>query len=165
MYNYNIPLVEKGGYAKTAWTVLMGATVGPNIADGTGFGYGSYGPAPTEIHFDMTTTGFRLGGKYLFGKKKVQPWIGIAYGFYVWTVDYGTAKGDKTYGNAKGNGTSIFYKAGIDFKVMDLTFTAFGEFGQPIANYHIDNLGFPGWDFDGEAYSMGTTRYGLTIYF
>ena len=170
MYNYNIPLVEKGGYAKTAWTVLMGATVGPNVADGPGgFGYGSYGPAPTEINFDMTTTGFRLGGKYLFGKKNVQPWVGLAYGFYVWKVDYGTADKQKTYGNDQGNGTSLFYKGGIDFKVTTLTFTLFAEYGQPIATYHIDNLvnyvGYQGWSFDGDAYSMGTSRYGVTVYF
>lgn len=170
MYNYNIPLVEEGGYAKTAWTVLMGATVGPNVPDGPGgFGYGSYGPAPTEINFDMTTSGFRLGGKYLFGKKSVQPWVGLAYGFYVWNVDYGTKDRKKTYGNDKGNGTSIFYKAGIDFKVMTMTLAVFGEFGQPIATYHIEDLvkyvGYPGWDFDGDAYSMGTSRFGITVYF
>lgn len=162
-YNYNISLLDAAGYGKTSWTVLMGATVGPNI--GYAGGYGSYGPAPTEIHYDMTNTGFRLGAKYLFGTKDIKPWVATGFGYYVWLANYFNQKKDKTYGGDEGEDTSLIYKVGVDFNILDFKISTFVEAGQPIAKVKIDNLFFPGWNYEADSYTMGTYRIGFGLYF
>lgn len=96
---------------------------------------------PTDVHFDMQTTGFRLGAKYFFLNKKVRPWIGAGFGFYGWHVNYFNDKKDKTYGKDNGFVTGLTYIAGIDFELMPgMRITPFVDLASPVANYKFEGL-------------------------
>ena len=70
-YNYNIFLAAKGKDVQTVWTVAESATHW-NESGAPQIQY--VHNLPTDVHFDMKATGFRLGGKYIIGNKKIRPW-------------------------------------------------------------------------------------------
>ncbi len=162
-YNYNIFLAEKGKDVQSIWTVEESAT----HWDEPGAPQIQYvHNLPTDVHFDMQATGFRLGGKYILGNKKIRPWAGAAFGFYEWQANYYNENKTKTYGSDKGYVTGLTFLAGIDFEPMSVVvITAFADLASPVANYKMEGLFYPQWDIDYNSHIMGTNRFGLTISF
>ena len=74
-YNYNIFLAKKGADVQTVWTVEEMATHW-NEAGAPQIQY--VHNLPTDVHFDMQATGFRLGGT-IMGNNKIHPWAGAAF--------------------------------------------------------------------------------------
>ncbi|MBE0650253.1 MAG: hypothetical protein IH595_05365 [Bacteroidales bacterium] len=165
VYNYNIFLAKAGSDVQSAWTVEEGAT----HWDEPGAPQILYvHNLPTDVHFDMQASGVKLGIKYILGTKKIRPWAGIDYGYYMWTANYTNGDKSKTYGKDNGTATGPTVGVGIDFKVTPgITLTPFWSGMAIIARYKIDGLFYPQWNYDsytGEPI-MGTSRFGLTLYF
>lgn len=163
-YNYNNFLAGKGEDVQSIWTVAESAT----HWDEPGAPQIQYvNDLPTDVHFDMQATGFRLGGKYIFVNKKVQPWAGAAFGFYEWEANYFDEGKDKTYGGDRGYVTGLTFLGGVDFKVTDdIVITAFIDLASPVAEYTIEGLFYPQWDItDYQSHIMGTNRFGITLSF
>jgi hypothetical protein len=163
-YNYNIFLADKGSDVQSIWTVAESAT----HWDEPGAPQIQYvHDLPTDVHFDMQATGFRLGGKYLFSDKKIRPWAGAAFGFYEWEANYFNEDKDKTYGSDKGYVSGLTLLGGVDFKLTkDMVITAFVDLASPVAEYSMEGLFYPQWDItDYQCHIMGTNRFGLTLSF
>jgi len=163
-YNYNNLLAEQGKDVQSIWTVAESAT----HWDEPGAPQIQYvNDLPTDVHFDMQGTGFRLGGKYSFGDKKFQPWLGLAFGFYEWEANYFNSEKDKTYGGDRGYVPGLTYLGGIDFKITDgVVITAFADLASPVAEYSIEGLFYPQWDIkDYQAHITGPYRFGITLSF
>ncbi|NOY38152.1 MAG: hypothetical protein GXO83_11350 [Chlorobi bacterium] len=156
-YTYKINQVDQGGYAQSIWTVEQYTL--------TDAGAMNAGPFQTDVNFYMQSTGFRIGGKYFLHGEKMSPWIGAALGYYVWNANYANSKKDKTYGNDEGYLFGYSLLAGVDFKIMDMTLTFFGDFGSPVARPLIKDLFYPGWTWNYSNHIMGPTRIGITLYF
>lgn len=150
-YNYNILIGKQGEDATSIWVKGEGGTA-IHLTD--------------DIHFDMQGTGFRLGGKYLFLKGKIRPWVGAGFGFYAWEVNYFNKDKDQTWGNDKGYVTGLTMLAGINFQLMEgLTLTPFIDVASPVAKYKIDGLFQKEWSIEDDIPIMGTTRIGMSIFF
>jgi hypothetical protein len=162
-YNYNFPIAEQGTDAQSVWTVEESAT----HWDEPGAPQIQYvHNLPTDVYFDMQSTGFRIGAKYAFMKGNIRPWLGGGFGFYEWQVNYCTKEKDKTYGKDKGFATGFSLMGGIDFEPFTGTvFTLFADLGSPVANYKIEGLFYPQWNIDYNAHIMGTSRFGLSVSF
>ena len=141
IYNYNKFLASQGKDVQSIWSVAESAT----HWDEAGAPQIQYvHNLPTDVHFDMQTTGFRLGAKYFIGDKKVRPWLGAGFGYYQWDVNYFNDKKDKTYGTDSGSATGLTYLLGLDVELMPGTvLTFFGDFATPIAQYTIEGLFYP----------------------
>ena len=115
----------------------------------------------------MSTTGFRLGVKYIAGKKNIRPWGGLAFGFYGWNVNYYNSDKTKTYGKDNGYTTGLTFLFGVDFEIIPgMILTPFADLAAPPIYYHIDGLFYPQWNIDDyQAPVMGTSRFGLTLSF
>jgi hypothetical protein len=121
---------------------------------------------PTDVHFDMQSTGFRLGGKYIIGNNKIRPWIGAAFGYYKWTANYFNADKGKTYGKDEGYVTGVTYLLGLDIEVMSgIVITPFVDFASPVATYKMKDLIYMQWDIENDSHIMGTNRIGVTLSF
>ena len=163
-YDYNNQLAEQGDDVQSIWTVEQSAT----HWDESGAPHIQYvHNLPTDVHFDMQATGFRLGGKLYLSDKKIRPWAGIAWGYYSWQANYFNKEKNKTYGSDKGYVSGLTYMAGLDFKVMEgMTITAFADLASPVATYSMEGLFYPQWDInDYDAHIMGQYRFGLTVSF
>jgi hypothetical protein len=162
-YDYNIMLAKQGADVTTAWTTSEGAL----HWDEAGAPQILYvHNLATDVHFDMQTTGMRLGGKYIFGKKNIRPWGGAAFGFYKWTANYFNGDKSETYGKDEGYTTGLTFLFGIDFEVMPgMVITPFADLASPAINYKIGGLFYPQWDIDYQSPIMGTSRFGLTLSF
>lgn len=162
-YNYNIFLAEQGEDVQSVWTVAESAI----HWDEPGAPQILYvHNLPTDVHFDMQTTGFRLGVKYYMLNKKIRPWIGAGFGFYEWEANYYNESKDQTYGSDRDFVTGITFLGGIDFEpVTGLVIALFADLASPVANYQMEGLFYPQWDIDYESHIMGTSRLGLTISF
>ena len=163
-YNYNIFLAEAGSDVQSVWTVAEGAT----HWDEPGAPQILYvHNLPTDVHFDMQATGFRLGGKYSFTDKKIQPWLGAGFGFYEWEVNYFNAEKDKTYGSDRDYVFGLTYLAGVDFfATEDIVISAFADLASPVAEYTIEGLFYDQWDItDYQSLIMGPYRFGITLSF
>lgn len=163
-YNYNIPLAEQGDDVQSSWTVAESAIHwsepgAPQIL--------YVHNLPTDVHFDMQATGFRLGGKLYLGNKKVRPFAGLAWGYYEWQANYFNKEKDKTYGGDRGYVSGLTYMGGIDFKVMDgMVITAFADLASPVASYSIEGLFYDQWDItDWDSHIMGQYRFGISLGF
>jgi hypothetical protein len=163
-HNYNNHLADKGEDVQSIWTVAESAT----HWDEPGAPHIQYvNDLPTDVHFDMQATGFRLGGKYAFGQGKARPWIGAAFGFYEWEANYFNETKDKTYGGDRGYVTGLTFLGGVDFNIMDdVILTAFADMASPVAEYTIEGLFYPQWDITNyQAHIMGPYRFGVTLSF
>ena len=163
-YNYNIFLASQGADVQSVWTVAESAT----HSNDPGAPQEQYvNNLPTDVYFDMQATGFRLGAKYIFGKKKFHPWAGAAIGLYDWEANYFDKNKDKTYGCSRGYIAGLTFLAGVDFKVTsNRVLTAFADFGSPLVKYSIDGLFYPQWNLkDCQSRILGPYRLGLTFSF
>jgi hypothetical protein len=163
IYSYNILIGKKGKDVQTAWTVAESAM----HWDESGAPHIQYvHDLPTDVHFDMQATGFRLGGKYFVGNKKIRPWMGAAFGFYRWDVNYCNEDKSQTYGKDGGYVTGMTFLGGIDFEIMPgIVITPFIDLASPVATYKIEGLFYPQWDIEFDSHIMGTNRFGLTLSF
>jgi len=163
IYDYNILLAKQGETVQSAWTEAEGATHWDEPGAPQTLVVNNL---PTDVHFDMSTSGLRLGAKYSVGNGRVRPWGGAAFGIYSWTVNYFNGDKTKTYGKDTGYTTGFTFLLGIDFEIMQGIFiTPFADLAAPPVNYHIDKLFYDQWSIDYEAPVMGTSRFGLTISF
>ena len=108
--------------------------------------------------------GLRLGFKfYPLGRKNIQPWFGLYYGYYTYTLGVYSSDKKSTYGNSSGDVWEFsYYNFGVDFWTNDKSMGAslFVEFGSPVArNYSIENCLVDGWTF--RDYGEGTHLYGF----
>lgn len=163
IYNYNIQIGSQGTDAHSTWTVAESAM----HWDEPGAPQIQYvHNLPTDVFFDMTATGFRLGGKYYFLNGKARPWVGAGFGFYEWEVNYCNKKKDKTYGKDRGFVPGFTYLVGIDIKVMPgFTIAPFLDMASPVAKYKIEGLFYPQWDIEYDSPIMAAYRLGLSIIF
>ena len=163
IYDYNILIAKQGETVQSPWTEAEGAT----HWDETGAPQTlAVNNLPTDVHFDMSTSGLRLGAKYSVGKKNIRVWGGLAFGIYSWTVNYYNEDKTKTYGKDTGYTTGLTYLFGIDFEIMPgIILTPFADLAAPPVNYHIDGLFYDQWSIDYQAPVMGTSRFGLTVSF
>lgn len=164
MYNYNKFLASQGKDVQSIWTVAESAM----HWDEPGAPQIQYvHNLPTDVHFDMQTTGFRLGAKYIIGEKKLRPWFGAGFGYYQWTVNYFNEDKKQTYGTDSGSATGLTYLLGLDVEIMEgAIITLFGDFNSPIAKYSIEGLFYPQWDItDYDSPIMGHYRFGISLSF
>ncbi|HLN20547.1 MAG TPA: hypothetical protein VK213_05620 [Bacteroidales bacterium] len=162
--NYNNKIGEQGSDVQTIWSVAESAT----HWDEPGAPHILYvHNLPTDVHFDMQSTGLRLGLKYYFGANKIRPWAGAGFGFYQWNVNYFNGDKKQTYGTDEDYVTGLTYMLGFDFKIMDDTFLSlFADLASPVAKYNIEGLFYPQWDItDYQAHIMGPYRFGVTLSF
>jgi hypothetical protein len=162
-YDYNIFLAKKGSDVQTVWTVEESAT----HWDETGAPQIQYvHNLPTDVHFDMQATGFRLGGKYVIGNNNIRPWAGAAFGFYKWTANYYNEDKTKSYGKDDGFVTGLTFLIGIDLEPMaGIVISPFVDLASPVATYKMTGLFYPQWDIEYNSHIMGTNRIGVTISF
>jgi hypothetical protein len=162
-YDYNIFLAKKGSDVQTVWTVEESAT----HWDEAGAPQIQYvHNLPTDVHFDMQSTGFRLGGKFSFGTASIRPWAGAAFGFYKWTANYFNEDKSKSYGKDDGFVTGLTFLMGIDLEPMaGIVVTPFIDLASPVATYKMKGLFYPQWNIEYDSHIMGTNRVGLTISF
>ena len=164
MYNYNMLLANQGDDVSSSWTTSEGAT----HWDEPGAPQILYvHNLPTDVHFDMQTTGLRLGLKYILSNKKFQPWVGAAYGFYKWEANYFNENKDQSYGSDDGTVLGLTALGGIDFKLGEtMVISAFADVLSPIASYSIDGLFYPQWNItDRDSPIFGQYRFGVTLSF
>jgi hypothetical protein len=162
-YDYNILLAKKGADVQSVWTVEESAT----HWDETGAPHTQYVlDLPTDVHFDMQTTGFRLGGKFVMGNNSIRPWAGAAFGFYRWTANYFNEDKSKSYGKDEGFVTGLTFLIGIDLEPMQgIVVTPFVDLASPVATYKMTGLFYPQWDIEYNSHVMGTNRIGVSICF
>jgi hypothetical protein len=161
---YNNKIGEQGTDVQSIWTVAESAM----HWDEPGAPQIQYvHNLPTDVHFDMQSTGIRLGGKYYFGSSRIKPWAGLGFGFYKWQVNYFNEDKKQTYGSDEGFVTGLTYLFGVDFKLInDIFITAFADLASPVAEYEIEGLFYPQWDItDYQAHIMGPYRFGITLSF
>jgi len=155
-YDYNIFLGKKGQTIQTAWTVAEGAQHSSQLNV----------ILPEEMNFDMQATGFRLGGKYIIGNKKIRPWVGAAFGYYKWTANYFNSDKKKTYGKDEGYVTGLTYLFGVDLEIgSGIVITPFIDLASPVATYKMKDLIYMQWDIENDSHIMGTNRFGLAVSF
>lgn len=129
-----------------------------------------------DVYFFMNTTIARIGTRYIFPlSEKMEPWVGLGYGFGAWTGNFLTTDKKSTYGNDSGNGLSLSYLAGIDFHVTPLMdensgflLTIFIDVGSPVAKpIEINNLFYDGWTWESTAgeHAILPYRIGIAIGF
>lgn len=161
-YTNTTPVAFKGGYASSFWVFEM-----------TDYSNNLIGPFSEDVNYTISTTGMRLGLKaYIFKDSRIQPWYGLYYGYYAWTIGIYSKDKKSTYGNTSGSTSSLMiYNLGIDFWTKDKSMgaTLFAEFGSPVArNYQIDDCLKNGWTFQdyGEGtHLFGYNRIGLSLNF
>lgn len=156
-YDYNISLGSKGQEITTAWTTSEGALNNSSQL---------FVVLPDNVHFDMQTTGFRLGGKYTLGNNKIHPWVGAGFGFYRWSANYFNDNKSETYGKDEGYITGMTFLLGVDFEVVPgIILTPFADLTSPAITYKMNDLFYKGWDIDYDSPIMGAYRIGLSITF
>jgi hypothetical protein len=156
-YDYNILLGSKGQEITTAWTTSEAAL---NNASQL------YVQLPDKIHFDMQTTGFRLGGKYIVGNSKIRPWVGAAFGFYRWNANYFNDDKSQSYGKDSGYVTGLTFLCGVDFELMPgILITPFADLTSPAVTYKMNDLFYKQWDIEYDSPIMGAYRIGLSLTF
>ena len=163
-YNYNEFIGKMGTDVQSIWTVAEGAT----HWDEPGAPQILYvHNLPTDVYYDVSSTGFRLGGKFYFLKSKIRPWIGAGYGFYRWDVNYCNKEKDRTYGQDGGYVTGLTVLAGIEIEVFPgLTIAPFVDAMHPVVEHNIEGLFYPQWnaeDWDTEI--MLPYRFGFSLLF
>ncbi len=159
-YTRNTPVAYKGGYASSFW-----------IFEQTDYSVFIAGPFEEDAFYNVQATGFRLGLKaYLQHEKKIQPWIGVYWGYY--NVLHGIYnKGmSKTWGNGNGYVSGLSYiNFGTDIwdKTRTLGISLFYEYGAPVyRNYSINDCIVKGWTFKDEGEGepiFGYNRIGIAV--
>ncbi len=155
-YNYNIFLAGHGTDGQSVQAEGASASQVQYLVD-----------LPADVYFDMQATGLRLGAKYIFGKKKIHPWAGAAFGIYDWEVNYCNKDLNKTYGGDRGIIPGLTFLAGVDYKVSSrMIITAFADLASPVAKYSIEGLYSPQPDIkDFQSHIMGPYRFGVALSF
>lgn len=152
-YFNKTPLAYSGGYASSDWVWEM-----------NDYSQRLVGPFAENVNYEVNSTGMRLGLKAFLPmkNKRVEPWLGVYYGY--WTYNLGVFSEDKksTYGNTSGSAHNLMYlNVGIDIwdKTHSFGATIFFEGGSPVArNYSIENCLVTGWTF--QDYGEGTHLFG-----
>lgn len=163
LYDYNIFLAKQGADVQTSWTESEGAAHWDE-PDAPQILY--VHNLPTDVHFDMQTTGIRAGGRFFMLSGKIRPWIGAGFGYYVWSANYFNGDNKKTYGSDKGSVIGATYQAGLDLEIFPgIVITAFADGASPVAHYQMKGLFYDQWNIDWHCPVMGTTRYGITLSF
>lgn len=163
-YDYNILIGKQGTDVTTGWTSGEGST----HWDEAGAPHILYvHNLATDVHFDMQSTGFRLGAKYYIFGNKIHPWVGAGYGFYKWTVNYFNSDKTQTYGTDDGYVFGLTYLGGVRFKIMKgLDISLFADLASPVAFYTINGLFYPQWNIKKwDSPIFGTQRFGFTLFF
>ena len=162
-YSVKTPVGYEGGYATSGWVWEM-----------NDYGSDQVGPFQTDANYMVETTGMRLGLKAYYPLKegRIEPWLGIYYGY--WTYRIGIYSDDRklTYGNTSGDVPELMmYNLGVDFWDKDKSygFTIFVEGGSPVTRaYSIENCLVNGWVFEdyGEgSHLFGYYRFGVSLNF
>jgi hypothetical protein len=161
IYDYNIFLAHQGDDVQTSWTESEGAL----HWDEPGAPQILYvHNLPTDVHFDMKTSGMRAGARYFFLTDRFRPWVGAGFGYYVWNADYVNGNKTKTYGSDKGSATGFTFQGGVDFEVMQgIVLTAFADAASPVAHYQMEGLFYDQWNIDWQCPVMGPARFGITL--
>ncbi len=118
--------------------------------------------------FDMQATGLRIGAKYIFLRKKFQPWAGSAVGLYDWEVEFSDKDMKQSYGGKKGYVPGITFLAGIDYKVKPrIVLTFFADISSPVVDFSLDEgrtyHGLTTTEF--QSHIMGPYRFGAALSF
>ena len=161
-YRRTTPVAYKNGYATSDWVWEM-----------NDYSQRLVGPFSEDVNYSINATGMRLGIKaYPVKVKKLEPWIGVYYGYYTYTLGIFSADNKSTYGNYSGSATGLMYlNLGVDIWDNAESFgaTLFFEGGAPVAvNYKIENCLVTGWTFQdyGEGtHIFGYYRLGLSLNF
>ena len=163
MYSSTTPVAYSGGYATSDWVWEM-----------NGYDQRLVGPFSENVNYSISTTGIRLGVRaYLPVKKsRVEPWLGVYYGFWNYTLGVFSEDKKSTYGNTSGSENDLLYlNIGLDFwdKAKSFGATIFFEGGSPVArNYSIENCLVNGWtleDYGEGTHLFGYYRLGATLNF
>jgi hypothetical protein len=136
----------------------------------TGYGSNQLGPFDKDAYFYMDATGFRAGAKLVLPAGRFAPWVGAAYGYYMWTATYGTADRSGMWGQATGYLWGLTYLAGVDWNLAlspgnDMILRVYADLASPVAFPVIENLFNPGWTWDnsGGNHIMGPYRFGIAL--
>jgi hypothetical protein len=161
-YSRRTPLAKKGGYATSDWVWEM-----------DNYNQRLIGPFDRDMYYAVRSAGMRLGVKgYPFPMKYIQPWIGLYYGYYTYTIGVFSKDNKSTLGNTTGSLWEFsYFNAGVDFWTKDRSFGAsvYCEFGSPVArNFKITNCLHDGWTYQdyGEGLHLyGFNRVGISLLF
>jgi hypothetical protein len=116
----------------------------------------------------MQATGLRIGAKYVFLKRKFQPWAGSAVGIYDWEVEFSDTDLNKSYGGKRGYVPGITFLAGIDCKIKPrVILTVFADISSPVVDFSLDEgRTYPGLTTtEFRAHIMGPYRFGAALSF
>ncbi|MEA3317376.1 MAG: hypothetical protein U9R54_05420, partial [Bacteroidota bacterium] len=159
-HSWMFQVAEKGSRSESLW-----------VFEQTDYSTRYTGVFDRDVYFYMNTTLARIGARYIFPiSKKIEPWIGLGYGFGVWTGNFLSSDKKSTYGNDSNNNFSLSYLAGIDFYVSPLMnkISVFIDVGSPVAKpIEIDNLFYEGWTWESSTgeHAILPYRIGLALGF
>jgi hypothetical protein len=162
-YRYNIFLAKKGEDVQSAWTI----SESEKHLDEPGAPQTAYvQDLPSDVNFEMASTGLRLGGKYTIGNRMIKPWAGAAFGFYMWSVHYYNENKSFSYGSDNGYVIGTSFQLGVDVELpYGIMITPFADFASPEIKYNIEGLFYPAWNYEGKGPVMGTIRLGIMCCF
>lgn len=155
-YNFNVLLVEAGDKGSGWW-----------VFEQTGYSTNETGVFSTDVYYDMQTTGFKFGPKFMFGSKKTKTWFNMGLGLYRWTLNFYNEDKTKTYGYDYGFVTGMTMGIGVDITNKNATLRVYLDMMSPLAYPEIDDLFYTGWTWkntQGE-HIMGPYRIGIGLLF
>lgn len=160
-HSWKFQVAQEGSFSESDW-----------VFEQTNYSTRYTGNFEKDVYFFMTTTLARIGARYIFPlSKKVEPWIGLGYGFGAWTGNFLTDDKKSTYGKDYGKGYSLSYQAGIDFRINPLSdqgsgflLTVFIDAGSPVAKpIEVNDLFYDGWTWESTAGEHAILPYRLGI--
>jgi hypothetical protein len=148
-----------GEYSSSEW-----------VFEQTDYSSHEIGPFSEDAYYTMDTFGARVGAKLAFPIGNMIPWIGAGYGYYNWTVDYGTKDREGTWGSASGEVWGPTVLGGVMFNLFPndpdpMLISLMVDAMSPVAYPIIENLFRDGWTWDnpGGNHVMGPYRFGVQI--
>ena len=127
---WKLRLADKDGYSYGQW-----------VYETTGYTSAVVGPFTMDTYYYFDCTSLRIGARYLFGEKFIQPWAGAGIGIYAWQATIGNRKEALKIGNPD-SGLSFGYSilGGIDISINDFVFRVFLDYGSAIGYPRITGL-------------------------